>query len=71
MELRCECPHEANGSAMAALFAPEERAGMIHAPNECRGAFNLAVYLRNGEEITLCSCCHLFGDEFVREAVVA
>lgn len=67
MQPRCECPETGNPPIYNLdLYIEEEKDGMFHQPNECKGWYMLALYKRNGKDIWLCSCCCLSGDEFVR-----
>lgn len=64
--VKCECPEE--GSVLPEkerFYGEEEKAGMNHQPNECRGNNAIRKYIRNDKEIYLCSCCHLLGDELI------
>ena len=63
MKPYCECPTEGNDAAPAGLFEPDELKTRVHAPSECRGVMDLAEYRRGAAVLTLCSTCHLSGDQ--------
>ena len=71
---RCECPTKSSGYVLLPGlfgFLPEEEKARAHEPNECLGDYDVALYLRNGEELWLCSCCCLSGDQRIGEVLDA
>ena len=69
MKPYCECPTEGTAAAPESLFEPDELKTRVHAPGECRGVMDLAEYRRGGRVLTLCSTCHLSGDQRVDSAM--
>ena len=62
-EPTCECPYKVRVEKwLETLYSEEEKSGMNHEPNKCKGTNNLKQYIRNGKRLWLCSCCCLFGD---------
>ena len=57
MKNRCECPY-----ASSMFFGLNS-----HRPYECKRTIDLAVYIRDGKEITLCNACRLTGDVRVED----
>lgn len=57
-KLKCECPEKAYVSPEREYqYSEEEKAGMNHEPNKCKGTYKLKKYKRDGKIIVLCSCC--------------
>ncbi len=66
-KIKCECPFESNVPIEAQmLYSEEEKSGMIHEPNKCNGTNKIRRYRRGEEELYLCSCCNLPGDEPIK-----
>jgi len=64
---RCECPERANVMPnMIDWYSKEEKLGMNHEPNKCLCINRLKQYKRRDKILWLCSCCHLPGDEEVK-----
>lgn len=62
-KIKCECPLEGNVSpSMVDMYSEEEKAGMYHKPNKCKGTHNLKKFRRGKKKLWLCSCCTLPGD---------
>lgn len=63
-KIKCECdvksfvPPEREHN-----YSDEEKLGMNHEPNECKGTNKIKLYKRNGKKIYLCSCCNSFEDK--------
>lgn len=58
---KCECPGDnMKNFNSPGLYLEEEKIGMYHKPNKCKGTTGLKKYLRRGKEIWLCSCCNIF-----------
>ena len=67
-KIRCECPETgATSPALEYLYSDEERPGMNHKPNECKGTYNIRKYKRGDKELYLCSCCWLTEDTLIGE----
>ena len=68
--VKCECPERSTGNPdLDWMYRPEEEAGRIHEPGECRGTFELTRYRRSDDSIAvLCSCC-CFPTDTALEAV--
>ena len=66
LKLKCECPDTGETpSEREYQYAEEEKSGMNHKPNECKGTNKIKLYNRNGKALFLCSCCNMFGDKEV------
>ena len=64
----CQCPDESTVTEEKEyLYSPEEKSGMSHKPNECKGTNNILPYKRNNKLLYLCSCCNVLGDIEVNE----
>jgi hypothetical protein len=69
MKNKCQCPETGNVSPEDEfMYSKEERTGMNHKPNECKGTNDLKLYERNGKKIWLCSCCFIPGDTEIEES---
>lgn len=62
---KCQCPEFADATSNEWMYSEEEKSGMNHQPNKCKGTNEIKKWLRDGKELYLCSCCNLFGDELV------
>lgn len=62
-ELKCQCPVEGKiTKKYKYLYTKEELKYINHKPNKCKNKIGLKIYLKDGKEMLLCSCCHLSGD---------
>lgn len=63
-KIRCQCPKL--GEVLPEreyLYAVEEKSGMNHKPNKCKGTNNIKKYRRgDNTEVYLCSCCTTIDD---------
>lgn len=60
---KCECDEMSIiPPDMEHLYSEEEKPGMNHKPNKCKGTYKLKRFRRNDKIIFLCSCCCMFGD---------
>ena len=65
-EIKCECPEVGQvSSGDEGMYSPEEKSGMNHKPNECKGTNKIKLHKRDGKKLYLCSCCNMPGDELV------
>ena len=65
--IKCECPEEgAVPLEREHKYSKEEKSGMNHKPNKCKGTNNIKKYRRGDKELYLCSCCNLFEDIEIR-----
>mgnify|MGYP001587406960 CR=1 FL=1 len=63
VELKCQCDSLAQvEQEREHLYSDEEKSGMNHKPNKCKGTNNIKKYRRGDKELYLCSCCDLFED---------
>jgi len=63
---KCECPElGATPMGLESWYSEEEKSGMNHAPNKCKGTNRILQYDRGNKKLYLCSCCHLFGDKLL------
>ena len=61
---KCECPEKSKVSPNKEyMYSAEEKSGMNHEPNKCKGTNKIKTYLRDGKKLKLCSCCNVFGDK--------
>ena len=61
--IKCQCPILGYVSTeRESQYTKEEKSGMNHKPNKCKGTNNIKPYKRNGKKLYLCSCCY-FGDD--------
>ena len=62
-KLYCQCPKKSIVLLEEEhLFSEEEKSGMNHEPNECKGTNKIIKYRRGNKELYLCSCCKMPGD---------
>ena len=67
-KLKCQCPVKSYTSPEREHeYLPEEKSGMNHEPNKCKGTNNIQLYERDGKKLYLCSCCYLSDDKLVKE----
>ena len=63
IKLKCECDKTTNVPPENQYrYLPEEKSGMKHNPNECKGTNEIKKYKRDSNILSLCSCCNLIGD---------
>jgi len=61
--VRCQCPEEGFVSLEREHeYKYEEKSGMNHKPNKCKGTNDIKKYRRGDKELYLCTCCYLAGD---------
>jgi hypothetical protein len=67
----CECPQEGKLTyAMRGWYdARTELPYVDHKPGECRCTNDLRLYERDGQALTLCSCCVLSSDKEISEEI--
>lgn len=67
IEKKCECPEDSTENLNPEFwYEEEERIGMKHKPHECECTYLLAIYRRGSRLLTLCNCCNITGDVFIR-----
>lgn len=66
--IKCQCPDEGivppEGESM---YSEEEKTGMNHEPNKCKGTNDIQLYKRKGKTLYLCSCCCTFNDKLLKQ----
>lgn len=61
--ITCECPSVSfMPSEYEVLYSKEEKEGINHEPNKCKGTNEIKPYKRGTKILYLCSCCNVFGD---------
>ena len=67
---KCECPKTGSVEKYNEyMYSEEEKSGMNHEPNECKGTNEVKQYERGSRKLWLCSCCYLFGDLPVKNKI--
>ncbi len=67
-KIKCQCSDRGNVlKEHEYMYAPEERIGMNHEPNECGCTNELKQYMRGNKKLWLCSCCNVLGDVEIPE----
>lgn len=62
-QIHCQCPEKSEvPPEREHLYSEEEKIGMNHEPNKCKGTNEIKQYKRGDKEIYLCSCCNLSSD---------
>ena len=63
IKIHCQCPEKGEVTPESeCYYSEEEKSGMNHEPNECRGTNKIKKYKRRNKELYLCSCCNLRED---------
>ena len=66
-KLKCECDDTGIVTPDREYqYSEEEKSGMNHAPNKCKGTNEIKKYKRNGKVLWLCSCCDMFSDVLIQ-----
>ena len=61
--MKCQCPEKGEVPVYREdQYSDEEKSGMNHKPNECKGTNEVKLYVRDEKKLWLCSCCNVMGD---------
>ena len=68
-KIKCECDGKGFVTPEREYqYSEEEKSGMNHEPNECKGTNEIKLYQRGDKKLYLCSCCNVFGDKEIINA---